>query len=400
MSLKLVTISPKDYLDYRYDVIMNAYKWDPQVEDYNTISNHAIIIDEETSKQLIASTEALAIETVNIENALLTNLTNAKDLALPKSIIKNLNKIKNYDKDQHVRLMRFDFHPTNDGWAISEVNSDVPGGFAEASLLPSIASKYLENGSPSVNPAQILLESFQSKVSKDAKIAFIHCTSYADDRQVMQFLSDYFNTNGMQTFVAAPDHIKWVEKKAECILKGKECKLDAIIRFFPLEWLSNLTKKKTILGYYDTLTTSCNHPVSILTQSKRFPLVYDKIMVDVKTYNKLLPLTKHPKSININEEWICKPALGRVGEGISIKEVISEKEFKQINNLVKKHPNDWIAQKKFISKPITNEEGKSYHLCIGTFAIDGKFAGFYGRISPYARIDANAIDIPILIRKE
>ena len=36
-------------------------------------------------------------------------------------------------------LMRYDFHPVKEGdWAVSEVNSDVPGGFAEASLMPEV----------------------------------------------------------------------------------------------------------------------------------------------------------------------------------------------------------------------------------------------------------------------
>ena len=48
----------------------------------------------------------------------------------------------NYDPQDHIRLMRYDFHPTIDGkWAVSEVNSDVPGGFAESSLLPELACK-------------------------------------------------------------------------------------------------------------------------------------------------------------------------------------------------------------------------------------------------------------------
>ena len=36
-------------------------------------------------------------------------------------------------------------------------------------------------------------------------------------------------------------------------------------------------------------------------------------------------------------------------------------------------------------------------ICIGVFTVDGKMAGFYGRVSPYPRIDANARDIPILV---
>ena len=38
-----------------------------------------------------------------------------------------------------------EFHPDiNKNWIVTEVNSDVPGGFAESSLLPNLASPVLE----------------------------------------------------------------------------------------------------------------------------------------------------------------------------------------------------------------------------------------------------------------
>ena len=54
----------------------------------------------------------------------------------------------------------------------------------------------------------------------------------------------------------------------------------------------------------------------------------------------------------------------------------------------------------FKSMPLKTAENEEMHLCIGAFTVNGKRAGFYGRISPYPRIDANAKDIPILILKE
>jgi len=34
--------------------------------------------------------------------------------------------------------MRFDFHWTTEGFRISEVNADVPGGFSESSAFPAL----------------------------------------------------------------------------------------------------------------------------------------------------------------------------------------------------------------------------------------------------------------------
>ena len=54
----------------------------------------------------------------------------------------------------------------------------------------------------------------------------------------------------------------------------------------------------------------------------------------------------------------------------------------------------------FDSLPLPTQENTEMHLCVGVFTVNGKRAGFYGRICPYPRIDANAKDIPILILKE
>lgn len=398
--VNLAAIPEDKYSDYRYDVIFKAYKWDPQVQDNNTVSRHAVILTRETAKQLEEWAEQLAAETVLMEEALAKNLHLAAELGLPRKVRKVLGRLSGYVRENNVRLMRFDFHPTETGWAVSEVNSDVPGGLAEASVWPKIAAKYFNGPEPGNNTAEILFKAFEGKVKKGGSIAFVHATSYSDDRQVMQFLSDYFYEHGFDTFFAAPDHLRWNDKKAISILEGRKGAVDGIVRFFPLEWLVNLPVKSNWKGYYDCETPSCNHPIAIFAQSKRLPLVWDKLGVEIPAWKKLLPETADPKSVRRGDgEWIYKPALGRVGEGISIKGAVSEKELLCIERTAHRFPKDWVAQRMFKSRPIATEEGEKFHLCIGAFTVDGKCAGFYGRISPHPRIDDKARDIPLLVIK-
>ena len=217
-SIKLGLIPDDQYSDYRYRAIFKAYKWDPQVEDHNTVAKQVILMDRETAGQLETWAEQLSQETILMEEALIRQLPLAKKLGLPKKIMKTLNRLSDYDRSRHVRLMRFDFHPTTTGWAVSEVNSDVPGGLAEASVLPEIAGKYFEGYEPHKHIAGSLLEAFKPKIRENGTIAFVHATSYSDDRQVMQFLSDYFQTYGYRTVMAAPDHIEWDNKQAVSIV--------------------------------------------------------------------------------------------------------------------------------------------------------------------------------------
>lgn len=389
---------PADYYsEYRYKAIFEAYKWDPQVEDHNTVADHAVLLDRATACRLERWAEQLTEETMQMELALKGQPDLFRQLGYPRTVERAIGRMENYDPLKHVRLMRFDFHPTTQGWAVSEVNSDVPGGLAEASVLPAIAQRCFPGYAPHENTACHLLKAFQKRIKPGGRIAFVHCTSYADDRQVMQFLGDYFVKNGYRSLYAAPDHLVWDQKRAVSLIEGEEGPVDGIVRFFPLEWLANLPRHSDWGGYYDTVTPSCNHPISIFAQSKRLPLIWNLLGTEPAAWRALLPETCAPKPGRMGDEWIYKPALGRVGEGISIREAMTAKEYAQIRKTVRRYPKDWIAQKRFESKPILSADGRPYHLCVGVFTVDGKAAGFYGRISPYPRIDARAKDIPLLV---
>ena len=401
--MKLVSIAKEKYDDYRLDLIFNCYKWDPQFLDSNTVAKHALVITQEEHKQLEELTEKIDKETRQAEEFLNNNFKLAKPLALPKEIYKELENMKNYEANKHIRLMRYDFHPTVEGkWAVSEVNSDVPGGFAEASLMPQAAinllgrEKYWHK-----NFGDILAEAIVKKVVPKGTIMLVHCTSYSDDRQVMQFLGDKLKGLGFNIIYAAADHLRFENNEAISILDGNEGKVDAIFRFTPLEWLIGI-KPKRWQGYFDTITPSCNHPIAIFAQTKRFPLVWESLKkngIQLSTWEELLPETIEVSEAKNKEGYIYKPACGRVGEKIAIKEACIDDEYEKIIADVKKHPKQYLAQKRFNSKPLMSEEGEEFHVCLGSYSVDEKHAGYYARISRTPRIDSNAADIPVLIER-
>jgi glutathionylspermidine synthase len=397
--IELAGIPAEAYSDYRYELIFRAYKWDPQVEDNSTVSKEALLVSKETARQLSAWAERLYGETILMEEALIDRPDLAKKLGLPRKILKHLPRLKGYKRDRHVRLMRFDFHPIqNGGWAVSEVNSDVPGGLAEASVWGGIAAKYFPGTEPGQNVAEKLFGEFHSKTKDAARVALVHATSYSDDRQVMQFIGDYFSDKGLAAVYAAPDHVQWRRRKARITVNENEAELDGILRFFPLEWFPNLPSHSRWENYFDCETVSCNHPVSLLTQSKRLPLIWDDLGADVPIWKELLPETRSPREVSGND-WIYKPVLGRVGEGISIKSAVSQDVMLKIKKDALRYPEEWIAQRQFESLPLFSAGGHCYHLCIGVFTVNYQAAGFYGRISLYPRIDKRAQDIPVLVRK-
>ena len=397
--MKLLRIPDEKFEDYRLNAIFDCYKWDPQFEDNNTLAKYVLVLTKEEHEEIKRLTELIDKETIEAEEFINNNLNIAKPLALPKKIYNELKKMKNYDKDKHIRLMRYDFHPTTENkWAVSEVNSDVPGGFAEATLLPKLANSLFNNEYSFISFGDILTSSIEKKVIPNGRIMLVHCTSYSDDRQVMQYLGDKLTTKGFDVIYGAADHLRFKDNIAYSILDGKEGKVDGLFRFTPLEWLKDI-KPKNWGGYFDTITPSCNHPIAIFAQTKRFPLIWntlEKNGISLDTWKSLLPETIEVKDSKGKDGFIFKPACGRVGEKISIKEACDNEEYIDILKDVKKHPKAYLAQKKFISKPLVIDD-KEFHVCLGSYTVDGNHAGYYARISKTPRIDSNACDIPVII---
>jgi uncharacterized membrane protein YjfL (UPF0719 family) len=64
-------------------------------------------------------------------------------LGLPSPVRRALRAYRSHGaSSEAARLMRFDFHFSEEGWRISEVNCDVPGGLNEASGFPAIIESY------------------------------------------------------------------------------------------------------------------------------------------------------------------------------------------------------------------------------------------------------------------
>lgn len=400
----LARIPEERYADYRREVIFKAYKWDPQVADHNTVARHAVLLSPDCAARIARQAEAAAAETLRMEQALLHRRDLVKKLGIPAPLRKALlsaseDKLAT-DPARHVRLMRFDFHPTGNGWAVSEVNSDVPGGLAEASIWPGIACRFLREAgmrdisAPPYSTGEQLLRAFGALLPPGGRVALVHATSYADDRQVMQFLGDTFQRGGYTPVYAAPDHIRF-DGDGRAVHIAENAPLDALLRFFPLEWLCNLPRRARWRDFTRARTPSCNYAAAMLTQSKRLPLVWDRLGAEHPAWSALLPETRDPRRAK-GPDWVLKPALGRVGEGVLLPG-IAEKERRRIEKAARRRPQDWIAQRRFASRGVPDETGQAWRLCVGVFTVNGSCAGFYGRMSQSLRIDAGALDVPVLI---
>ena len=277
-----------------------------------------------------------------------------------------------------------------------------PGGFAESSLLPNLARETINMPNLKyVSFGERMIDSINNMLHKKGIIMMVHCTCFSDDRQVMQYMGDRLKKEGYKIIYGAADHVRFKNRKAYCILDNNNEAIDLIFRFTPLEWLIQM-KPRRWDGYFNTITKSCNHPIAIYAQSKRFPFVWDdleKADISMKTWRSLLPKTYEVNEVSLNDNLIYKPVYGRVGEKITIKEACKGDEYEKIIQDVRKYPKQYLTQERFKSMPLKDEDGIEHHICLGSYTIDGKHSGYYARIGLYPRIDSYAADVPVLIEE-
>ena len=94
----LARIPGERYSDYRYEAIFRAYKWDPQVEDHNTVAEHVVLLDRQTARQLEQWAEQLSAETMEIEQAMMERSDLVKKLGLPSKVKKAIPRMGSYQR--------------------------------------------------------------------------------------------------------------------------------------------------------------------------------------------------------------------------------------------------------------------------------------------------------------
>ncbi len=379
----------------RREAIFACCKWDPQAEDISVLSNFVLIITPECWRHLSTAAAALYQETLQAEAEISADAKLIKMLCLPPpleaTLLAECKSAIGTAPDQP-RVMRFDFHATESGWQISEVNSDVPGGYIEAAGFTAIMARHYPGCAPTAHPVSALIAALQGRQLTTRGIGLVHATAYVDDRQVMIYLQREFARAGITSHLLSPADITW---SADGTASRETGPLSALLRFFPAEWLPNLSGNQWRCFFQNTATPQINPGRAVLSQSKRFPLTWPYLQSPLPRWRELLPETISWRD-NLGPDWATKPSFGRVGDGIGLHGTTTPKEWSDITKAIARKPTAWVAQRRFNALPCLTHQGPAYP-CLGVYVIDGQAAGIYGRIAPRPLIDHQAQDIAVLL---
>lgn len=392
------SLDAASFSEIRRQAVLHGCKWDSQVGDINTLAPFPLVISSSTWRDLGIQAERLTAEAIAAEEEISQRPDLIAELGLPRALQKVLADETPLTPAAG-RVMRFDFHNTPEGWKISEANSDVPGGFSEASHFTSLMAGEFPGLHPPGDPATVWIEALAQAVGPNGLIALLSAPGYMEDHQVIAFLARRLCENGCQAHLAKPEQIVWRSGTAHLETAWHSGPVNAIVKFYQAEWLSRLPAKHEWKYFFRGGKTPVANPaLAIISESKRFPLVWDKLSTELLTWRSLLPETRDPREApwSRDETWILKTAMCNNGDTVSIRELMKPADWLRTRLAVQFAPENWVAQRRFESVPISTPAGPR-HVCVGVYTVNGTATGAYTRLSEKAVIDFAAVDVALLL---
>jgi len=382
------------YRSYRLDAIFHGKKWDPQIYDRSTIADRALILGSADWVELNNAAAELYAETLAVETELrrFAMRPDAKRF-LPAKAWRRLRSLPDLEPRASVRLMRFDFHPTENGWRLSEVNSDVPGGLNESSLFPEIwparSSNWTLPGHPGRTYVQRVVERYG--LTARARVGLVHATAFSDDWQHMAFLQELLAERSIEALGVSPTNVELNDGRMS--FRGAE--LDAALRFFPGDWL---LFSRWGEPWFTRHPVALSNPLHALySQNKFFPVVCAALGLEIPAWQRYLP---HTSELSVRDLFgaagLLKPSFGRVGEDIArIADLEPAKKVAVALDLLL-GTGLWIRQEQFMPKNL-GSVAEPINACVGVYCLDGEVIGGYGRLTSERFVGMSAADSPVFI---
>jgi hypothetical protein len=350
---------------------------------------------------LASHAEQLTAEAIAAEEEISRRPELLRHLGLPRAL-RGVLAEKTVLTPMAGRVMRFDFHRTTRGWRISEANSDVPGGFTEASHFTAMMAELFPNLRPSGNPAEIWSSALAAAAGPSGVVALLSAPGYMEDHQVVAYLAARLRERGCRPNLAKPEQVVWRDGVAHLDTTWHRGPLDAIVRFYQAEWLSRLPGKSGWQFFFRGGKTRVANPaLAVISESKRFPLVWDRLSIALPAWRASLPETRDPRDAPWSDDdaWLLKTAMCNTGDTVSIRELMRPGEWLRTRLAARLSPGNWVAQRRFESVPLPTPAGLR-HACLGVYTVNGRAAGAYARCSEKPVIDFAATDVALLLQDD
>ena len=389
----------------RRSMMLNHFKWDSQVGDVTTLAPFPIVLHAAAWRQLAGWAEALSAEVALAERFFLNAPAWLERLGIPAGLRSIFSALDDVPTPSAARVIRYDFHWTRTGWAISEINSDVPGGYCEASSFTPLLARHFPGMLPAGDPAArwtdalIAAAACDGSAERGSALVFLSAPGFMEDQQITAYLADRARRQGCCACLAAPEQLVWTDGRAALNVGNEIHGVGAIVRFYQAEWLPRLPRCTGWRHFFSGgRTPVSNSGSAVILESKRFPLLLDELPLPLPACRQLFPRSFDPRAVNwkADENLIVKSALSNNADAVGNAALLPRQHWENLSRALAANPGDWVVQQRFDPMALSTPLGPVFP-CIGVYTVDGRAAGIYGRVSRKQIVDYEAIDCAVLI---
>lgn len=362
-------------------------KWDTHVAGRPTTARGAIVLSRREHEELVRASEtlfALAQDAL----ARWPHDDATRSLGVPSALRPLAGA------PSTARVTRIDWFLTADGWRASEWNDDAPGGYNDALGLVALFADAVEKGlAVEGDLPDALLRVLVPPGAR--RVGFAYATAYAEDMQVARLLADLVETTGAEATLASPAHLR--HEGGRTTLADDE--VDVVHRFFPAEWFPALENLGDWRAAIEAGLRVVNPLGCAWTQSKAsFALLAgDARAGGHLPATRLLTRENAADALAQRDRLVLKPCFGRMGEGVVIGALRSADEWRKAIDGALRRASPSVLQERFLPLPLERAPGDTATPCIGAYVIDGRFAGYYGRLASRGVVRHDASNVLVLV---
>jgi hypothetical protein len=304
-------------------------------------------------------------------------------------------------------LMRVDLLLERSGrWKACEINADCPGGHNETLALPRLAraAGFVAGHDPTHVVARLVAR--LRALAAGGAVGIIHATGYAEDLQVCALVARELERTGTRTVIAPPTAPR--VRAGELSIRGTPVR--ALYRYFPSEWMSGQRNIESIARAVETgalrTLTSFSH---IFTQSK-MAFARSWAAANLAAEDREVVRAHVPEShdvldvarddvVSSRARWVVKRAMGRVGDEVFVGELLRDDDWVALVDAVRARAaagERWIAQSFVPQLPVPTPWGDRL-VTLGAYVADGRFAGYFARLTPRSHVSHDALCVPVFL---
>jgi glutathionylspermidine synthase len=307
-------------------------------------------------------------------------------------------------------LMRVDLLLDTSGtWRACEINADCPGGHNETLALPRLArAAGFVRGHDPTRVVPWLVERLRGLADGGA-VGMLHATGYAEDLQVCALIARELERAGTRAVLAPPTAPRL--RGADVCIQDQPVR--ALYRYFPTEWMSDQRNvdalARAVEGSALRTITSFSH---VFTQSKfAFARVWERLSGEELSPEERDIVVRHlPETHDVLDVpraalqtdragWVVKRAMGRVGDEVFVGQLIEGDQWSELLEAVLARAaagERWIAQRFVPQLPVPTPWGDRL-VTLGAYVADGRFAGYFARVTPRSHVSHEALCVPVFV---